>query len=302
MADTTDRSGIIRTHHDRDNPYTMVNKAAFEDKRLSWEARGVLGYLLVKPDGWQIRINDLLDQSTSCGRDQMRRILNELEAYGYLVRERKPVDRGRFDWVSHIYETPRDPSSEKIEQLAKRKNRKRKTTAQTSTDFQAMAPSTDLPSTVNQSIYLVPSKPNTESHERVGSQQPAPAPARKRAPPPTLDFAHEGVATWKRLTGKRKITPVIARLIAETITDIASWEQKVTAWLQAGFNPNNVSGMVDWYLHPEKMERRNGSAPNRSNPADARPPLPPAQSAIPADALTPAEVLARLTKAREASK
>lgn len=78
------------------------------------------------------------------------------------------------------------------------------------------------------------------------------------SPPASLDFMHEGVTIWKRLTGRKHITPANAAYIAGKITDIPLWERVVTAWLQAGYNPDNVKDMCDWYDHPEKMEQRNG--------------------------------------------
>ena len=102
----SDESNIIRVIKNRDNPYTMINREGFEDERLSWEARGVLGYLLVKPDNWVIRFWDLVNRYAGCGRDKMRRILGELEAAGYLWRERTNDQDGRIMWVNRIYECP----------------------------------------------------------------------------------------------------------------------------------------------------------------------------------------------------
>jgi hypothetical protein len=118
-----DNSGIIRTRRDRNNPYTMVNKAAFEDERLTWEARGILAYLLTKPDDWQVRTNDLLKRAPKCGLDKLTRILKELEVAGYLVRERKNIDGGRFLWVTTVYENPLD-AHEVTEKTGKRRGRK----------------------------------------------------------------------------------------------------------------------------------------------------------------------------------
>jgi len=93
---------------------------------------------------------------------------------------------------------------------------------------------------------------------------------RERAQP-KLDFAHEGVATYKRLSGNRKVAPANASLIASKITDLAHWEAVVSAWLSAGYRSDNIGGMLDWYEHPEKMRR---PGPNGHKPADSRPPLP----------------------------
>jgi len=87
---------------------------------------------------------------------------------------------------------------------------------------------------------------------------------------PTLDFLHEGVTTWKQLTGRRNITPVNANLIANAVTDTDRWAEVVKAWIGRGFKPENITGMLDWYTHPEKMK----PATNGRQPPEERPPLP----------------------------
>ena len=59
MADKT----VVRVHKNKDNPYVMLNKQFLSDCRLSWRSKGLLAYLLSKPDDWQIMIVDLVKQS-----------------------------------------------------------------------------------------------------------------------------------------------------------------------------------------------------------------------------------------------
>lgn len=72
---------IIRVAHNKENPYFMMNRYAAQDSSLSWEARGVLAYLLSKPDDWRVMVTDL---QQNCGRDKVRRVLNELKDAQYL--------------------------------------------------------------------------------------------------------------------------------------------------------------------------------------------------------------------------
>lgn len=85
--------------------YVIVDNALFEDARLSWEARGVMGYLLSKPDNWQVRTYDLKLHGPA-GAHKIGRILNELEQAGYLRRERVALPDGTFDWITAVYEAP----------------------------------------------------------------------------------------------------------------------------------------------------------------------------------------------------
>jgi|GEM_PF-4596143 len=85
---------IIR-NPDRER-YTIVSNVALEDDRLSWEARGLLAYLLSKPDTWEVYTKQLV-QAGPAGRVKIRRILRELEAAGYIRRNQDHRDDGTFD-------------------------------------------------------------------------------------------------------------------------------------------------------------------------------------------------------------
>jgi len=85
--------------------YFVVDNALFSDDRISWEARGLMGYLLSKPDDWQVRLHDLIRHGPA-GEHKIRRMLRELQARGYLRRERIKRLDGTFAWETTIYEVP----------------------------------------------------------------------------------------------------------------------------------------------------------------------------------------------------
>ncbi len=85
--------GIIRVEHRRD-PYVVIDRRPLEDARLSWAARGLLGYLLAKPDDWELRVSDLCRRG-DLGRDGVHRLLQQLQAFGYLRRKQVRDARGR---------------------------------------------------------------------------------------------------------------------------------------------------------------------------------------------------------------
>lgn len=76
---------IERAPHDRD--YTVIANDALRDERLSWKARGLLAYLLTKPDDWTVMQAEL-EAAGPDGRSAVRAGLAELERHGYLERER----------------------------------------------------------------------------------------------------------------------------------------------------------------------------------------------------------------------
>ena len=52
---------IFRTKSEKE--YTMIRNSLMVDKSLSWEARGLLIYLLSKPETWVVMKRDLIKTS-----------------------------------------------------------------------------------------------------------------------------------------------------------------------------------------------------------------------------------------------
>lgn len=85
---------IVRSPRKETNFY-VLDKRISEDKRLSWAARGLLIYLLGKPDNWNVSVEALQSETASCTkptrRDGVYSLINELIAVGYVKREKKRV-------------------------------------------------------------------------------------------------------------------------------------------------------------------------------------------------------------------
>jgi hypothetical protein len=83
---------IIRAPRPERNFY-MLDKAISEDKRLSWSARGILIFLLGKPDHWKVSVpalvNETADAAKSTGRDAVYNLLGELISTGYVQRVKR---------------------------------------------------------------------------------------------------------------------------------------------------------------------------------------------------------------------
>lgn len=90
---------IRRGKHQTD--FTILPNDALNDRSLSFEARGILGYLLSKPESWIVHTKDLQNEG-SIGRDKVLRILKELEKAGYLVRERQRRTDGRLGHIDYV--------------------------------------------------------------------------------------------------------------------------------------------------------------------------------------------------------
>jgi hypothetical protein len=82
---------ILRFDPDEGVPYYQMARETAQDKRLSWEAWGVLSYLHSLPRDWQLRVKHLVDLRPG-GRDRMYRIIRELRDVGYIVYRQERVD------------------------------------------------------------------------------------------------------------------------------------------------------------------------------------------------------------------
>lgn len=95
---------VVRSLHNKENPYFMMVRETAQDRNLSWEARGMLAYLLSRPDSWVLKPSDLQQK---CGRDKVYKILKELETAGYLERVQQINSAGKFvEFEYHYYEQP----------------------------------------------------------------------------------------------------------------------------------------------------------------------------------------------------
>lgn len=95
---------IIRTK--REHNYTVINNKVFQRNQLSWQAMGMLSYLLSKPDDWSVVVNELInvtkDTAKPTGNNGVYNILKELKEKGF-VQVRKNGD-GTTDYI--IFDMP----------------------------------------------------------------------------------------------------------------------------------------------------------------------------------------------------
>ena len=95
---------IIRTK--REHNYTVVSNKVYDKNQLSWQAMGLLGYLLTKPDNWKVMVAELVnvtkDAKKPTGREGVYNIINELKEKGF-ISVRKNSD-GSTDYT--VYDEP----------------------------------------------------------------------------------------------------------------------------------------------------------------------------------------------------
>lgn len=88
------------------NPYVRADKRYLNDERLSWKAKGLLSYLLTKPDNWKLIIADLIKKARD-EKDSVCSGIKELQNLKYLIKIRHRSPTGKFEkWEDVIFEQP----------------------------------------------------------------------------------------------------------------------------------------------------------------------------------------------------
>lgn len=218
---TDNRIRIFRAPHDSENPYFLMRRDTAQDTNLSFEARGLLAYLLSKPGDWVITRADLMREG-NCGRDRVVKLLKELVQHGYAKRKgQRRTDSNRWAGVDYeIHEMPElDAQSPMTEN-----------------------PSTEIPSTEN------PPLQNTE----INKVQKERVPRKKRAvsgdpKPPKERKPIERSDVFKVVARESfKIADVDTIKDGSTVTRI----NKIVKWLREN-SPNataqTVTEFYKWY-------------------------------------------------------
>ena len=93
----------------RPSSFVTIDKTFLEDSRLSFKAKGILAYLLSKPDNWKVIVANLVNYSSD-GKASVYAGLKELKEYGYYkkiaVRDKVGVIS---HWESTVYEVANVP-------------------------------------------------------------------------------------------------------------------------------------------------------------------------------------------------
>lgn len=89
----------------RREAYENLPLSLIRDRTISYRALGVLTRLLSNADNFRMP-STALAQERKEGREAVRAALRELEAAGYISRERKPNSRGQWSTVMVVSDTP----------------------------------------------------------------------------------------------------------------------------------------------------------------------------------------------------
>jgi len=226
-------NSTIRVSKDREHPYVVVGKSVTDNAELTWEARGLLVFLLGKPDNWQVNTGYLEGQSPA-GRDKTRRILRELQTAGYLTRTKRQDEQGRWVWESVIYETPRTMDGKPVDG------------ERTAVDGKRVD---------GKGVDTISTDPISKTPEAVASGGRDAAPVKKprassRVPDPRS--RHVAILAVKAALGGRRMPPVglydaIIGAVGDR-PDIGKMRKAREAWLARGYNANAWTWLLEWYV------------------------------------------------------
>lgn len=233
---------IIRVR--KNAKYFTASNEPFNDQKLSWEARGLMGYLLSKPDEWEIRFEDLLNKGPA-KEHKLRRMLAELRVAGYMNRIRHTLAGGTFDWTTEVYESPSQ-------------NPQKTTSTRFSTSGSATS---GKPRDVLNTDSVITERKrgaHTLDFSSMSIPEARSIPTIKMFTAATNFFP--GAPTWK----------YIHEFITENKISPETLKTAYEAWMRKGFRRENVEGILEWAKNGIPTHR--GDKPtSRAAPVDFQP-------------------------------
>ncbi|MBQ6396204.1 hypothetical protein IJH89_01300 [Candidatus Saccharibacteria bacterium] len=114
--------------------YTIMANFHLNDERLSLKAKGLLSFMLSKPDGWDYSLNGLISQVKE-GKTAVLSALKELKKYGYLKVTRKNGVNGRYQYIYDVFEKPESGIPSSAPEMPSTQNQSMGTELQVNTDI-----------------------------------------------------------------------------------------------------------------------------------------------------------------------
>ena len=96
---------IFRKH--KTKRFTHIDNDILNASVISFKAKGILCYLLSKPDDWKVYLFEVAKHTTE-GMHSIRTGIKELMAAGYITKQVIRDDKGKI--IEHIYDVFEDPS------------------------------------------------------------------------------------------------------------------------------------------------------------------------------------------------
>jgi hypothetical protein len=88
--------------------YRLIHRSGVRNKYLSFKAKGVLWYLLDKPDGWHGQIYDIVSSNDKDGIKSVKSAIKELVEHGYVELKSHKKQDNKFQ--GKFYEVNENPN------------------------------------------------------------------------------------------------------------------------------------------------------------------------------------------------
>ena len=105
MSEDKRLNEVIRVQR-KPSSFVTMDKGFLENPNLSWKAKGILAYLLSKPDSWKVIVSNIINNASD-GKGAVYKGLAELKEFGYY--EKSPIrdEKGVIvRWDSVVLEVP----------------------------------------------------------------------------------------------------------------------------------------------------------------------------------------------------
>ena len=202
--------------------FTPISRELLQDSTLSFGCRGLLGYLLSKPEGWEVRVSDI-EREGGIGSDARRTLMQEAERAGYLTSHVTRAANGQCSTFYTLYEIP--VSVDRRTRTAKSKHTR-------TTKF------------AGQSAKSGPSPEELPFHSiNLDSTQDTAEPAGGWA----AQMAQE-------IVGVQLSIHVENEIARANITDQDTWRETLEYWRINQYKSTNLAGMFSAYN--QKIQRR----------------------------------------------
>lgn len=256
------------------NRFTSISNSLLQDGNLSFEARGLLAYLLSKPDDWQCSTYQI-EQEGGLGKEKRRRIMLEAEKAGYLTFVQHRDERGRFASEFLIHESPVSEAERTQSWLtgAGRRNASPDDASPDSGKADTGFSDTRKAGTIINTELQNTELQNTEPQNTIKSGDRAKTPARFG---PVVDpdlSKHPAIQAARSAINRypNKITwPAIIETLGES-PDAPRLRKCAATWIARGFNPLNLDWIHDWYINgiPDDIKRRETIAEHNARTTDS---------------------------------
>ena len=115
------KGNIKRGKRNQKKNFTMVSNSVINDTRLSWKAKGILIYLLSKPENWVAKIEDIYNHASD-GYTSLRSGIEDLIICGYMELK-NTYDEDKEKFTGRYYEFNEVPLFEKGFRSLENKNK-----------------------------------------------------------------------------------------------------------------------------------------------------------------------------------